>query len=101
MEANRLQYASTDKKVAVVGALTTIGAITLNEVREIFNMGSIEGGDKRLISLNYVDADKQNQYQVGGEDGKPKEDDTSTKETDGEEENPTGELSKQDKNTET
>jgi hypothetical protein len=47
-----------------------IGALSRNEVREIFNMAPIEGGDKYLVSLNYVDADQQNNYQGVGGDGK-------------------------------
>lgn len=62
-EANRLQYASTKTKVELVNTLTPMGLLSINEGREIFNLGSVEGGDKRIISLNYVDADKQNEYQ--------------------------------------
>ena len=68
-ESNRLQYASTKTKVDLVNTLTTLGLLTINEGREIFNLSAVEGGDKRLVSLNYVNADKQDQYQeVGGDD---------------------------------
>jgi HK97 family phage portal protein len=70
-EANRLQYASTTTKVNVVGALIDRGIISINEAREVFNLASVEGGDKRIVSLNYVDASVANQYQLGGApDGK-------------------------------
>ncbi|MNR30451.1 hypothetical protein D3C85_1479070 [compost metagenome] len=39
-----------------------------NEGREIFNMGPIEGGEKYIVSLNYVQADKANEYQLGKSD---------------------------------
>lgn len=77
-EANRLQYVSTKTKVDMVEKMVPMGLLTINESREIFNLAPVEGGDKRLISLNYVDADKANQYQVGEEDdpdGKGKEGD--------------------------
>ena len=65
-EANRLQYASNKTKIELVKTLMPLGLLTVNESREVFNMTPIAGehGEKRLISLNYVDAEKQNQYQV-------------------------------------
>jgi HK97 family phage portal protein len=66
-EANRLQYASTTTKISLINTLMPLGLLTMNESREIFNLAPVEGGDKRLISLNYVDASKANKYQVGEE----------------------------------
>lgn len=66
-EANRLQYASAKTKIALIKEMMPLGLFTVNEAREIFNLASIDGGDKRLVSLNYVDADKQNLYQLGAE----------------------------------
>ncbi|MFX4263116.1 phage portal protein [Pelotomaculum propionicicum] len=69
-EANRLAYASTKTKVAMMEKLIPMGLLTINEGREIFNLAPVEGGDKRLVSLNYVDASKQNLYQTGeGDEG--------------------------------
>lgn len=68
-ESNRLQYASTKTKVQLVNTLTPLGLLSINEGREIFNLGSVDGGDKRIISLNYVNAQKQDEYQkVEGDD---------------------------------
>lgn len=64
-EANRLQYASNNTKVAVVTLMMDRGMMTINQALEVFNMPPIEGGDKRVMSLNYVDADIANQYQLG------------------------------------
>jgi len=64
-EANRLQYASVTTKVAMVEKMMPMGLLTINEAREIFNLAPVEDGDKRLVSLNYVQADKQNLYQLG------------------------------------
>jgi hypothetical protein len=70
-EANRLQYASNKTKIELVKTLMPLGLLTINESREVFNMVPIVGeeGQKRLISLNYVDASKQNAYQVGDDPG--------------------------------
>jgi HK97 family phage portal protein len=64
-EANRLQYASNNTKVAVVTLLMDRGMMTINQALDVFNMPPIDGGDKRVMSLNYVDADIANQYQLG------------------------------------
>lgn len=64
-EANRLQYASAKTKIELVRQLMPLGLLTQNEGREVFNLAPVEGGERRLVSLNYVDADKANQYQVG------------------------------------
>lgn len=63
--ANRLTYASNQTKVNMAKELMPFGLLTVNEMREVFELEPVEGGDKRLVSLNYVDADKQNKYQIG------------------------------------
>jgi len=67
-EANRLQYASARTKIALVQQMIPMGLLTINEGREIFNLAPVEDGDKRLVSLNYIDAAKANQYQLGEEE---------------------------------
>lgn len=69
---NRLQYASMPSKVSMVQALLPQGIITINEAREIFGFAAVDDGDERQVSLNFVKADKQNQYQVGDTVTKPK-----------------------------
>ena len=69
--SERLQYASWQTKVQAIEKLMGLGILSLNESRSLLGLEPIEGGDKRLQSLNYVDADKANKYQVGEE---PKED---------------------------
>ena len=69
-EANRLQYASASTKYKMIKDLMPLGILSVNEAREILNMAAIEDGDKRQISLNYVDANKQNQYQLGEQEVK-------------------------------
>lgn len=65
-EANRLQYASNQTKINLANILLDRGVLSANEVREIFNLAPFEGGDKRIVSLNFVDASIANQYQLGG-----------------------------------
>lgn len=67
-EANRLQYVSTRTKISLLRELAPLGLFTINEGREIFNLAPVEGGDKRIQTLNVVDADKANEYQLGEED---------------------------------
>lgn len=72
-EANRLQYVSTKTKVQMLKNLAPLGLFTINEGREIFNLAPVDGGDKRIQTLNVVDAGKANQYQLG-EEGDPVDD---------------------------
>lgn len=66
-EANRLQYASNNTKVAVSKLLTDIGAASLDDILEIFNMAPIGGdeGRRRVQTLNMINANKADKYQVG------------------------------------
>jgi len=53
--ANRLQYASTATKLAVVQALMDRGVMSLNQACDVFQMPHVEGGDRRFIRLEYTD----------------------------------------------
>ena len=70
--SERLQYASWTTKVAAIEKLMGLGILSLNESRALLGFEPIEGGSKRLQSLNYVDADKANQYQLDKFFKKPK-----------------------------
>ena len=63
--SERLQYASWNTKVTAIEKLMGLGIMSLNESRALLGLEPVENGDKRLQSLNYVDALKANQYQVG------------------------------------
>jgi HK97 family phage portal protein len=67
--ASRLTYASNQTKVNMARDLLPLGLFTINEMREVFELEPVEDGDKRIISLNYIDASKANQYQVGEKGG--------------------------------
>lgn len=62
-EANRLQYASTATKVNLIKESAPYGVMSINEMREIFNMAPVEDGDKRLQTLNVVDSALAKDYQ--------------------------------------
>ena len=73
--SERLQYASWTTKVGAIEKLMGLGIMSLNESRAILGLEPVEGGDKRLQSLNYVDASKANKYQVDEDDNPVKKED--------------------------
>lgn len=76
-ESNRLQYASNRTKISVGRFLSDIGAATLDQILEIFNMTPIGGeeGSRRVQTLNMVNANIADKYQLGGEDDTNKNND--------------------------
>ena len=67
-ESGRLQFASNATKVRLIKELMPLGLLTVNQALEILNLPGVEDGDKRLQTLNVVDASKANKYQLGGND---------------------------------
>ena len=68
-ESSRLQFASNKTKVDLIEKLMPYGLLTVNQALEILNLPAVEGGEKRLQTLNVIDAAKANQYQVGAGKG--------------------------------
>lgn len=66
--SERPQYASWNTKVTAIEKLMGLGIMSLNESRGLLGLEPVENGDRRLQSLNYVDATKANEYQVGKDD---------------------------------
>ena len=66
--SERLQYASWTTKVSAIEKLMSLGLMSINECRGLLGLEPIEGGNKRLQSLNFVDSDKANKYQIGEEE---------------------------------
>lgn len=64
-EANRLQYASNKTKVEMLQYLMPMGVFSVNDALEILNMPPVEDGDRRIFSLNYVNAKLADVYQTG------------------------------------
>ena len=61
-ESNRLQYADTKDKLAMVQWIDR-GVMTINEYREILNLAPVDGGDVRVIRKEYAEAGKLNEIQ--------------------------------------
>lgn len=54
---------SYDTRIKMLEAVREKGTLTDNEERALIGYPPVEGGDVRHISLNYVNADKQEEYQ--------------------------------------
>jgi HK97 family phage portal protein len=57
-EANKLQFASLDKKIQMYQTVVLYGGMTRNEWREACNMGPIEGGDVMIMRLDAAPVDE-------------------------------------------
>lgn len=68
---------SINSIVSVLNATKEAGELTTNERRELLGYPPVEGGDTRQVSLNFVTADNQNNYQKGEKDD-GKSDDSGT-----------------------
>lgn len=58
---------SVNSIVQILTSTRETGELTTNERRELLGYPPVEGGDVRQVSLNYVNADDQSNYQVGKE----------------------------------
>lgn len=66
--ANRLQTASLATRRQIAEAYMKLPVYIPNVVAELLYLPKSESGDKEFSSLNYVQTDKQNTYQVGEEE---------------------------------
>lgn len=57
--ANRLQYLSNSEKLNVSSQMLDRGIMSINDIREIWNLPPVEGGDVRIIRGEYWNADKK------------------------------------------
>lgn len=57
--ANRLQYLSNADKLNVSSQMLDRGIMSLNDVRQIWNLPEIEGGDKRIIRGEYYEVNEK------------------------------------------
>lgn len=66
--ANRLQYLSNAEKLNVSSQMLDRGIMSINDVREIWNLPPVEGGDVRIIRGEYWNADEKVQEEsINGE----------------------------------
>jgi HK97 family phage portal protein len=63
-ESGRLQFTSNATKVNLIKEIMPLGLLSINQALEILNLPAIEGGEKRLQTLNVVDADTALAYQM-------------------------------------
>jgi HK97 family phage portal protein len=63
-EANRLQFAATATKAALIKEVMPLGLLSANQALEILNLPAVPDGGKRIVSLNYVNADMADEYQL-------------------------------------
>lgn len=68
-EAGRLQFTSNATKVNLIKELMPYGLLTINQALEILNLPGVPDGNKRLQTLNVVDAAQANKYQLKQKDG--------------------------------
>ena len=57
--ANRLQYMSNNDKLNVSAQMADRGIMSINEIREIWNLPPVDGGDSRIMRGEYKGADTQ------------------------------------------
>lgn len=57
--ANRLQYMTNKDKLDVSAQMMDRGLMTRNEIREIWNLPPVDGGDEMMIRAEYVNANEQ------------------------------------------
>jgi hypothetical protein len=57
--ANRLQYLSNSEKLNVSSQMLDRGIMSINDVREIWNLPPVEGGDVRIVRGEYYNADQK------------------------------------------
>ena len=57
--ANRLQYLSNQDKLNVSSQMLDRGIMSINDVRDIWNLAPVEGGDVRIIRGEYYNADEK------------------------------------------
>ena len=60
----RVSYMDAAEKRELAQLARDTGLMTLNEIRELYGMSPIEGGDRRLQSLNYINALDADNYQA-------------------------------------
>ena len=65
--ANRLQYMSNNDKLNVSAQLLDRGIMSINDVRDIWNLPPVDGGDARIIRGEYYNADDRIQEGSNGE----------------------------------
>lgn len=59
LTANRLQYMTNKDKLDVSAQMLDRGVMSINDIREIWNLPPVDGGDARIIRGEYWNADEK------------------------------------------
>lgn len=57
--ANRLQFLTNKDKLDISANMLDRGVMSINEIRDIWNLSPVEGGDARIIRGEYYDANEK------------------------------------------
>ena len=63
-ESGRLQFTSNQTKVNLIKELMPYGLLSINQALEILNLPPVQDGERRLQTLNVVEASKATEYQL-------------------------------------
>lgn len=79
---NIVSYLSTKDKIEISKIATSVGNMTLDQINDMFGIPPFEGGDRRVQSLNYVNTELVDKYQLekAGVNGASKKSTTGTEE---------------------
>lgn len=66
---NKVEYYSTSNKISLAQIARETGIMTLNQMAEMFGLPPFEGGERRLQSLNFVNLDHVDKYQLKNQKG--------------------------------
>ena len=71
-DVNRIKYAKTETKISLLKETAILGLYTIDEAREILDLPAIGGeeGKKRLQTLNVVNQNIADEYQIGKKEDK-------------------------------
>lgn len=60
----RIRYIGTKNRAELIKHAAPLGALTIDEVRDLLGLPHVEGGERRLQSLNYASVELVDQYQL-------------------------------------
>ena len=63
-ESGRLQFTANKTKVELISQLMPYGLLTVNQALEILNLPCVPDGNRRLQTLNVIDAENATKYQL-------------------------------------
>jgi HK97 family phage portal protein len=61
--SERLEFSAAKTKISLLHEAGALGVLSVNEARRLLSLPPVDGGDVRLQSLNYVNAQKADTYQ--------------------------------------